>query len=95
MITKEEFQSKYSGELKAFLQTPCGSVLLDALGSQRPSFAPYKEPHLYSENSGSIRGYELCMRNILVLSSAPTPPAVVEANYGVPPPKTTNPEEKK
>lgn len=91
MISKEEFQSRHSGDLKSFLQSSCGASLLDALGVLRPQFTPHNLPHLHVENSGAIRGYELCMRNILILSSAPTPPVVLDANYGVPTPKAVNP----
>lgn len=95
MISREEFQSRHSGDLKNFLQSPCGTSLLDALGVLRPQFTPHNLPHLHVENSGAIRGYELAMRNILILSSAPPKEIVLDANYGVPTPKEVNPEEKK
>lgn len=83
-MTKEAFQTTYSNDLKKFFDTPCGQHFLSVLGSMRPPYEYPPQGHLLDENRGAIRGYELCMRNSMVLTIPPSVRHEVEPTYGVP-----------
>lgn len=83
-MTPEEFQSSYSGWLSDTLKTNQGQVFLSLLNSMRPPHESPKEEHLYADNRGSIRGYELCLRNIIGLMLPPKKREEIKPTYGVP-----------
>lgn len=83
-MTKDIFQKAYAEDLKKFMGTPCGQALLATLATQRPPYEFSVQNHLLVENRGAMRGYELCMKNLLSLSTPTVVPRDVEANYGVP-----------
>lgn len=83
-MTKIEFQNQYGADLKKFIDSPFGKSFLNILGSLRPGYEFPIEEHLLSENRGALRGYELCIRNIITLSMFSKPVQEPEANYGVP-----------
>jgi len=83
-MNKLEFKKNFSGELKAYLETNSGTNFIVALGGMRPPYEFPKEDHLLAENRGAIRGYELCLRNIMFLCSPVEDNSTIEANYGVP-----------
>lgn len=83
-MTAIEFQSSFSGELAQFLLTPCGKELVTILHGLRPAYETSPSEHVFIENRGAVRGYELCLRNILGLANPPKIVNAPEANYGVP-----------
>lgn len=83
-MTKADFQKNYCTEHKKYIDTSCGQHFLSTLGSMRPAYEYPVQGHLLDENRGAIRGYELCMRNILVLASPPSVSSEIEPTYGVP-----------
>lgn len=83
-MNKLLFQKQYAQELKILVESKFGQSLLAALGSLRPHYEFPPQEHLLSENRGAIRGYELCIRNILALSIYMPASDEVEANYGIP-----------
>lgn len=89
-MTAQQFQKEHSGELLKFVQSPFGQNLLSVLGAMRPPYTFPAQDHLLAENRGAMRGYELCLRNILGLTVPYVESREPEANYGV---KNTNPEE--
>lgn len=91
-MNKTEFQKNFSGELKTYLDTSGGNNLILTLGGMRPPYEFPKEEHLLAENRGAIRGYELCLRNIMALCAPPQVETVVEANYGITSSKEENPK---
>lgn len=86
-MNRQTFQKTYGEELRKFVSTPCGQAMLAALGAQRPPYEFSVQNHLLVENRGAMRGYELCLRNILSLSTPINPPEEIEATYGVAEPK--------
>jgi len=83
-MNRQQFQKQFSGELKQFLETPCGQSFLSALGTMRPPYEFPAQEHLMTENRGSMRGYELCMRNSLILTLPYEETKEVQPTYGVP-----------
>lgn len=79
-----DFRKTYSDQLKAFLESPCGQNLLNTAGAMRPPYEFSVQNHLLTENRGAMRGYELCLRNILGLAVPYTVQREPEPNYGVP-----------
>lgn len=91
-MTVQEFQANHSGDLKRWLETPAGQAFFNLLNSMRPPYEFPMQEHLLIENRGVVRGYEMCLRNTIVLTMPPKIVTQPEANYGVPDHK---PEEKK
>lgn len=87
-MTAQEFQLTNSNELKVFLNSGIGKDFFTILNSLRPSYEFPVHEHLMMANREAIRGYELCLRNILALTMPPTVNKQPEANYGVPENKT-------
>lgn len=83
-MTQVEYQNTYYSELNKFLVTPCGQHFLSTLGTMRPGYEFPQQPHLLHENRGAMRGYELCLRNALILSKPPAVHHEVQPTYGVP-----------
>lgn len=83
-MNKETFLNQFSGELKTFLSTPCGQNLLITLSSMKPVYESPSSEHLYADNRGAIRGYEICVRNLVGLCAPTVKNEEIEANYGVP-----------
>lgn len=94
-MTAIEFQgSPYSAELNEFLQKPAGKAFLGVLHSLRPAYEATPHEHVFLENRGAVRGFEICIRSVVALASPPKVVAQPEANYGVPDRKTSNAETK-
>lgn len=91
-MNSQEFQANHSGDLKAVLDSDMGKRLLTVLSSLRPPHEFPPQEHLLIENRGAVRGYELCLRNMISLTMAPKNVTQPEANYGVPE-KPTPPKE--
>lgn len=91
-MTAREFQINHHGDLKLFLDTPVGKELLSALSSLRPPYSDSPHEHLFIDNRGTVKGYELCLRNMVALCLPPSPTTEVKANYGV---DDRKPEDKK
>lgn len=89
-MTAVEFQTNHSGDLALFLNSPCGKEFLSILHGLRPAYEFPVHEHLMMANRESIRGYEMCIRNIVSLMHPPKIITQPEANYGVPPLKTDN-----
>lgn len=83
-MTKEDYQSKFGGEFKKFIESPAGQALVMTLSKMSPNYEYPKEEHLYADNRGSKRGYDLCLNNIFSLTVVSKPIPQPEANYGVP-----------
>lgn len=86
-MNKETFQADHSGELKKFLETPCGVALIETLRESRPSFSSNTVPHLHIEGTGVIRGFELCTKTILSLATPPIKIDPIDQDYGIKKPK--------
>lgn len=82
-MTQQQFQKEHSGELLKFIQSPFGQNLLTTLGAMRPPYAFPPQDHLLVENRGAMRGYELCLRNILGLTIPYTELSDPKPDYGV------------
>lgn len=82
-MTVKEFQTTLSGDLKAWVESPLGRETMQLLGSIRPNYEYSAEAHLFAENRGAMRGYELCLRNILGLCVPPVATQEVPQTYGV------------
>lgn len=83
-MTFQEYQKNYSDQLKTFLDTPAGQNFLSVLGAHRPAYEFSVQNHLLTENRGAMRGYELCMRNAVLLSKPYAVHHDIEPTYGVP-----------
>lgn len=83
-MTATEFQINYGPELKKFFETPVGKEFITLLNGLRPGYEFPVHDHLLIENRGMVRGYELCLRNIIGLTMPPKVTSQPEANYGVP-----------
>ena len=93
-MNKALFQKQYAAELKALIESKFGQSLLATIGSMRPAYEFPIQEHLLSENRGAMRGYELCLKNIISLSIPQIATPDVEQDYGVPnsPPQTNQPK---
>lgn len=83
-MTPVEFQTNHSGDLRAFLDTNLGKEFLALLNGLRPAYEFPIHEHLMIANREAIRGYEMCLRNIVALTMPPKVVTQPEANYGVP-----------
>lgn len=81
-MTTNEYKTRHAAELLKFLQTPAGMDLIPTLHQLRPAFMVNAQPHVHIESAGSVRGYELCEKNIIFLTTQPKPDDEVEATYG-------------
>lgn len=94
-MTAVEFQgSPHSVELNKFLQSPAGKEFMLTLHGLRPAYESSQYEHVFIENRGAVRGFEICLRSMVALASPPKVVAQPEANYGVPDRKTSNAETK-
>lgn len=82
-MTAKEFQATYSAELKDFFESPCGKAFLDTIRGMRPGLIPVQHEHLLIENAGAVRGYEQCLKNIIILSILSPPFEEIQLTYGV------------
>lgn len=82
-MTPQEFQANQSGKLKEFFDSPLGKEFLGVLNSLRPAYEFPIHEHLMMANRESIRGYEMCMRNMIALTMAPKILEQPKANYGI------------
>lgn len=83
-MTRQQFQKDHSGDLQKFIQSPLGQSFITVLGSIRPPYEFPAHEHLLAENRGAMRGYELCLRNILGLTIPYQEMKDAEPTYGVP-----------
>lgn len=83
-MTPEEFQANHSGWLADTLKTNQGQAFLALINGMRPPHEFPADPHLYADNRGAIRGYELCVRNIVGLMMPPRKIKDIKPTYGVP-----------
>lgn len=83
-MTRQQFQKQFSGDLRNFLESPCGQNFLSTLGTMRPPYEFPAHDHLLAENRGAMRGYELCLRNSLMLTLPYEEAREAQPNYGVP-----------
>jgi hypothetical protein len=82
-MTPKEFQTTYSGDLKKLWDSPLGKALLAVMLNLKPTYEFPIHEHLMLANREAIRGYDMAMRNLVVLSMAPKTATTPEANYGV------------
>lgn len=83
-MNQADFRKNYNETLKTFLDTPCGQNFLQVIGGMRPGYEYAPQPHLLAENRGAMRGYELCIRNIVGLAMPEIIRHDPEPTYGVP-----------
>lgn len=83
-MTPIEFQSAHAGKLKEILDSNFGKDFLLIIQALKPAYEFPIHEHLMLANRESIRGYEMCLRNIVALSFPPKMVSQPEANYGVP-----------
>lgn len=83
-MNRDQFQKQFSGDLKKFIDSPCGQASLNILGMLRPTYEFPPHEHLLSENRGAMRGYEMCLRNMIALTIQLPQSNEVPADYGVP-----------
>lgn len=83
-MTAQEFQVAFSADLKKVLESQMGQNLVQILGGLRPQYEMSPHEHLFSDNRGSIRGYETCLRNLIGLAMPPKIAEQPPVNYGVP-----------
>lgn len=78
-----DFRLKHGLALKTFLSTDCGRDLIPVLQQLRPLFITNSTPHVHTESAGTVRGYELCIKDLVRLSELPKQPEEIEMTYGV------------
>lgn len=83
-MTKQQFIDKHGDELKKFLSSESIIAAFNLVNTMKPINEFSNEPHLFAENRGAIRGYELCLRNFIGLSLLPKNTEEIEADYGIP-----------
>lgn len=84
-MTASQYQiSPLREKHEAYLNSPEGRGALNALGSLNPPFPTSECPHLFAKQVGQREGFELCMKLLVALATAPKIQTEVEANYGVP-----------
>lgn len=82
-MTPQEFQIKLGPQLKEILQSQLGQSAIAMVNSMKPNYEPSPHEHIFIENRGAVRGYELCMRNIAALTYVPVIKPEAKQNYGV------------
>ncbi len=82
-MTPNDFQKNYSTDLRKFFETPLGKEFITQLNALRPAYEFPIHEHLMLANRESIRGYEMCLRNIVALMLPPKDNVQPKANYGV------------
>lgn len=87
-MNKNTFQKLHADKLKSVLESPFGRDLMAALGALRPPYEFPQQEHLLIEGRGCMRGYEMCIRNLVSLATPAIESSDLEADYGVPEPKT-------
>lgn len=83
-MTRNQFVEAHGEAVQTFLNSQAGLAFRILLSEARPLFESQREPHLFAENTGVVKGYELCLRNIVSLSALPKVAEEIEADYGVP-----------
>lgn len=83
-MTREEFQKVYAADYKMFLETNCGKAFMATLAAMIPAVSFSDSVHLFAEDRGCRRGYEMCLRNSLFLAAPVRQISDVEVTYGVP-----------
>lgn len=81
-MTTKEYRLHYGADLLKFIQSPAGMDLISTLHQLRPTFTVNSQPHVHIESAGAVRGYELCEKNLLFLTTQPKPEEEIEATYG-------------
>lgn len=84
-MNRQTFTDKYGGDFKKFIESPAGQAFVVTLNALAPPYEFSEKEHLFAENRGAKRGYELCLRNILTLLVPIKTKQEPEANYGVNP----------
>lgn len=82
-MTRQQFQKECSGDLLKFIQSSVGQQTLNVLGALRPPYQFPEQEHLLAENRGAMRGYELCLRNLMALTAPYVEMQEPEPTYGV------------
>lgn len=82
-MNRSDFQEIHLNQFRAIMESQCGKDMLETLRTERMPLLPIKEDHLLIENSGAVRGYEQCLKNLAALAvpiipKKPDP----KANYG-------------
>lgn len=100
-MTPQEFQIKLGPQLKEILQSTLGQSAIAMVNAMKPNYEPSPHEHIFIENRGAVRGYEMCMRNIAALTYVPVIKPDAQQDYGVkdtqgspqPPPSVFQPTE--
>lgn len=82
-MTPQEFQIALGPQLKEILQSTLGQAAISVVNAMKPNYESSPHEHIFLENRGAVRGYEMCMRNIVALSFVPVIKPEAEQNYGV------------
>lgn len=82
-MSPNDFRKKHHAALKIFLSSEVGKDMLVALHQMRPLFVTTGLPHIHTESSGAVRGFENCERAIPFLSTPVLPNEEIEMTYGV------------
>lgn len=69
----EDFQKRHLIEFSNMIESEMGKDLLVTLQASRPTLIPLQQEHLLIENSGAVRGYEQCIKNLLLLKTVIAP----------------------
>lgn len=82
-MTRQAYLMKYGSEFKTFIESPAGIEMLGTLNAMAPAYESSEHAHLYADNRGAKRGYQLCVNNIFGLSFTVKQDSSIDANYGV------------
>lgn len=82
-MTSQEFQINHGPKLKEFIQSPLGQATINTVHAMKPNYEASPHEHIFLENRGLVRGYEMAIRNLAFLTFVPVINPDAEQNYGV------------
>lgn len=80
----QQFQEMHGEALRLYLASASGQALLPTVSAFNPSFSINETPHLFAKEIGKREGFELCLKAIMSLCTAPKVQTEIEATYGIP-----------
>lgn len=83
-MTPKQFTESSNGEwLRAIIADPKGQALINTLTYYQPPFSVSEVPHIFAFQTGERKGFETCLKALVILSTPPKVQTEIEATYGV------------
>lgn len=83
-MTRQQFEDQFGSAYREHMGSPLGQAIIGMLSANQPTYEFSQVPHIYADNRGAKRGYELCIRNMVGLAVPPKAVEQPKADYGVP-----------